>query len=306
MSQSYPDDTFLAKWLNGDLSQTELEQSEAGDDLESLKETIDKVDDLILPPFSEADAWAKLEQAKQTKVRRLIPQWAYGAAAAIVILVLSIWFFLPGDDQVLYNTAQAEQKTIQLPDNSNVILNAQTTLAYQLDETSNERQLSLEGEAFFQVEKGNPFIVQTTQGQIEVQGTSFNIWSRKDSLDVSCYSGSVKVTHQNESITLIAGQRTRLRGDGTLSEELIEASQSPSWSTSKNSTFNNVSMQRIFNEIEVLYNVNVTFRSEIGGLYTVGFPQDNLELALDIVARLTDPKLTYEKSGNNITISYKE
>lgn len=306
MSQSYPDDTFLAKWLNGDLSQTELEQSEAGDDLESLKETIDKVDDLILPPFSEADAWAKLEQAKQTKVRRLIPQWAYGAAAAVVILVLSIWFFLPGDDQVLYNTAQAEQKTIQLPDNSNVILNAQTTLAYQLDETSNERQLSLEGEAFFQVEKGNPFIVQTTQGQIEVQGTSFNIWSRKDSLDVSCYSGSVKVTHQNESITLIAGQRTRLRGDGTLSEESIEASQSPSWSTSKNSTFNNVSMQRIFNEIEVLYNVNITFKSEIGGLYTVGFPQDNLELALDIVARLTDPKLTYEKSGNNITISYKE
>ncbi len=46
-------------------------------------------------------------------------------------------------------------------------------------------------EGFFKVQKGNKFIVHTPAGDVEVMGTSFNVFAREEASKVSCVTGKL-------------------------------------------------------------------------------------------------------------------
>src|SRR5690554_1715769 len=99
-----------------------------------------------------------------------------------------------------------------LPDGSKVWLNAGTTLSYQavFGET---RSVTLKGEAYFEVVKGNsPFIVETHFGEVEVKGTSFNVRAYNDeNLEAILVEGAVAVRDNNKKeVTLMPGQQAIL------------------------------------------------------------------------------------------------
>ncbi len=77
---------------------------------------------------------------------------------------------------------------------SHVRLNAQTTLSYKPLLWKFSRKVSLEGEAYFEVQKGKKFEVISTNGKTVVLGTSFNIYSRNNNYQVTCVTGKVRVT----------------------------------------------------------------------------------------------------------------
>ena len=110
------------------------------------------------------------------------------AAAFAILLLVSIAIvqplFFPGE--TLYTTQVGEQKTIQLPDGSELILNtdSQIVVNYQSD----HRLLTLQkGEAHFEVahDPERPFDVIATQGRVRAIGTAFTV--RKDQQAVSVY-----------------------------------------------------------------------------------------------------------------------
>ncbi|MBK6947309.1 MAG: FecR domain-containing protein [Haliscomenobacter sp.] len=142
---------------------------------------------------------------RRTLVRRLIP---YAAAASVALLA---WFFLAYNPTKVVLTENAQQLALDLPDGSRVNVNAATELTYQPKSWKKERRVHLEGEAFFQVEKGEPFIVETDLGKVEVLGTSFNVKSREGYFEVDCFTGKVRVTNQNGSMQVLnPGQSTRI------------------------------------------------------------------------------------------------
>ncbi|MGO3868893.1 MAG: FecR family protein [Alcaligenes sp.] len=95
-----------------------------------------------------------------------------------------------------YTTAFGEQKTVTLPDGSEVHMNVSTELV--LHYQAHRRQLTLlKGEAMFAVQsdKNRPFIVDAGQVQVEVTGTVFNVRRHaQGSVEVAVTEGSVQVS----------------------------------------------------------------------------------------------------------------
>lgn len=90
-----------------------------------------------------------------------------------------------------------ERSNIILPDGSTVQLNSGSSLKFESSFFANKRMVKLEGEAFFEVtqDKSSPFVVETSNLQVEVLGTKFNISSYSEDAFNSTYlkSGKVKV-----------------------------------------------------------------------------------------------------------------
>lgn len=138
-----------------------------------------------------------------------------GAAAVLVLVVLGGWYgirqFKPAKDSGLkmITTNYGERKKITLPDGSEINLNAGSRL--QLDEgfgTIN-RNLSLEGEAFFDVKHDDrlPFIVHTAAMDVKALGTAFDVRAYHDEkiTETSLIRGLVEVTlkEKNNQVLLL-------------------------------------------------------------------------------------------------------
>ena len=161
-----------------------------------------------------AALWSKIEKETTStpetkapaKVVRLHSgiKWAMGIAAAFIlifastIVVRSAWS--PGSKII---TAMGETHEITLPDGSIVTLNADSKLTYDKKAFTSDRKLTLDGEAYFSVQKGARFTVLTPQGQVEVLGTTFNVFVREGFFEVECTSGKVKVISRSGEISKI-------------------------------------------------------------------------------------------------------
>jgi transmembrane sensor len=123
------------------------------------------------------------------------------AAASFMAIVFGMWYIgaRTGRPQIAeIRTGYGEVKNILLPDSSVVILNANSSLRIPQQWTEKDsRQVWLEGEAYFQVKKrpstGREFVVHTSQVDVEVLGTKFNVNTRRQRSIVSLEEGKVQL-----------------------------------------------------------------------------------------------------------------
>ena len=100
-----------------------------------------------------------------------------------------------------------ELSTLTLADDSTITLNAGSKLSYADDFNKAHRLVTLEGEAFFDVEKSeHPFIVHAGDAEVEVLGTQFNVYARDGQVRVGVKEGRVSVSSDGEEHILTAGQ----------------------------------------------------------------------------------------------------
>jgi transmembrane sensor len=101
------------------------------------------------------------------------------------------------------STKPGSRTQIQLPDGSVVRLNSSSSLTYDKNFGKNIREVSLTGEAFFDVTKdsSHPFIIHTNVIDIKVLGTEFNVRSYPSDVntETSLIRGKVEVTVKNRS-----------------------------------------------------------------------------------------------------------
>lgn len=104
-------------------------------------------------------------------------------------------------------TTRGTKSKIILPDGTKVWLNADTRLHFDKKFNGAQREVYLEGEAFFDVtkDKDRPFIVHTSDIDIRVLGTAFNVKSYKEesTIEATLIHGSIQVTRQKECIPKI-------------------------------------------------------------------------------------------------------
>jgi len=231
-----------------------------------------------------------VELKPSTGRRRFL--YPISVAASIALLV---FFFWPNASITSIQTAFAESMTYQLPDNSEFIINSESKISFDKSNFRDKRILALEGEAFFNVQKGESFIVQTRTGSIEVLGTSFNVYARGETLEVVCETGKVKVSSEdkNSSTILTAGKSCKLKSGKIISES---ESMNSSW---RNGIFNfqNNRLGRVVSEIERQFEVRIKLSDEIADLnYTGFFEKGNLDKALESV--LWPLKLKYSYNSD--------
>jgi len=196
-------------------------------------------------------------------------------------------------------TERSEYKYLLLPDSTQVWLNASSTLEFPAHFGTDKREVTLSGEAYFDVrhsERG-PFIIHTGKISTTVLGTSFNIKAYPDRqrVIVSVRTGKVRVSYNDVILsTLVKGQQVKVNSQlNSVEEKKIAPARVAEWQQG-NMSYDDEAFQDIVADLERLYNVKIridndtirtlkittSFRREIG-----------IEQALQILCKLTDTML---------------
>lgn len=127
----------------------------------------------------------------------------YAAAVVLGGLLSAAVFYFPKEETPILSysykmvTEKGEKSFLQLPDGSKVWLNTATVLEYAADYGITNRDIHLNGEAYFEVAKNEkiPFIVKTGNIDVTAVGTAFNVYAYKDDprLVTTLFEGKVAV-----------------------------------------------------------------------------------------------------------------
>ncbi len=226
-------------------------------------------DPVAMPTDTKKNLWKKIDaktpqDAKVKSIGINWTKWASAAAAVLIIGWVSISLFNNSslEEHITQNNQMA---SINLPDASSIKLNSASSLSYDEDNFITERKLNLEGEAFFQVKKGSSFTVDLGNGSVTVLGTSFNIFSRTDSVSVVCYTGKVSVKNEkDEEVILTRGMSVSFAKDSNkeFASETLNLSSEPSWISGKY-IYEDRPIHEIFDEISRQYDINISYPPSI-------------------------------------------
>jgi len=272
------------------------------------------------PPSFEADteqAWSRLDRRLGrggTKVIGL-SRWLRYAAAAVLLLAVGYGAFttlfeaekiVPASYVAILQTVEGEPRRLQLPDGSVVVLNQRSMLQY--DTLFEERIVTLEGEAFFDVarDESRPFLIHAGEARTKVLGTAFNVraYPEEAAIAVSVEEGKVQVAKSvdtSEAVILAAGQSGVYRKpeDQLAKAELTNAL---AWKT-RELRFDGTRLQQVAEDLERYFGVTIEIdnRQLQDCRFKGTFKQPELEALLDIIAYTMD--LQVEKRNGQYTLN---
>lgn len=314
----------IQRYLEGKATEEELRllQNYLGEqDLSLLKEWMagdwdhlpdDRSD---LPAGISQDMLQRIKQEiarperEQRKKLKLGSYWAV-AAGMLLIVSIGLWLFWPASSpQLIHRTAYGEWETLHLPDGSWVKLNANSEIRYAANwKAGEDRQVWLDGEAFFQVQKqsasGTKFQVITKDLQVEVLGTSFNVNSREIQTDVFLEEGQIRLSMGAQEEMLKPGDfvaYSARKKAVVKRQNAIPAEVHTSWKDGV-LIMKDKTIAEILRKLEEIYGVAFDVRSEalLTHIKTVAVPMDKLEITVPVLERTFEVKIT--KQGDQLVI----
>lgn len=166
-------------------------------------------------------------------------------------------------------TPNGGQYQVTLPDGSRVWLNASSSITYPGAFSGGKREVTLRGEAYFEVTKdaAKPFIVNTETQRVTVLGTSFNInaYTNENLSKTTLLTGSVRVNVKSDDVVsrnekvLEPGQQSVIGDNGrTVAVLQVDPTTAVAW---KNGffDFHGLNIQEAMKQIERWYDVKVTY-----------------------------------------------
>ncbi len=194
----------------------------------------------------------------------------FAASVAGLLLMAGIAYFILNKEQMqLYTTEAIQKRTVILPDGSLVTLNGGSSISFKAGDA--RREVLLDGEAYFDVKHDpeKPFYVNTSQIEIKVLGTAFNVksYAGDDAVETTLIRGKVTVRNlsgpeKNEEIELIPNQQAVF--DKTtllLNKAGVEKETGTAWHKG-NLVFEDEPIQNILEELGKWYGVNIQVASE--------------------------------------------
>lgn len=290
---------LVKKWLSNELSESEMASFKALKDAALYEEIVEEAQRFGGNENAKVLSFDEFEKQLPAKDTTKTINWTkiISSIAAILVVGIALFTVLNQDNINSYTTELAQNETITLPDNSIVNLNELSHLEYNASKWSEKRSLNLEGEAFFDVEKGKRFDVVTSQGIVSVLGTEFNVLSRENEFKVSCYEGLVTVNYNNKEVIVPAGTEFSLKSGNTEKTKVTIAE--PHW-IKRMSVFENATLQDVFTELEKQYDIKVNYQRSHTIHFTGAFEHNNLENALKSI---TNPlNLSFLIQNKEVTI----
>ncbi|WP_353779799.1 FecR domain-containing protein [Winogradskyella sp. 3972H.M.0a.05] len=294
---------LIQKWLDNNLNANELEAFKQLEDYDALMKLSNGLAEFKAPEYNTSEeldiVLSKLDTENSTKSINFFKPLM--RIAAVLVICFSAYYYTTTLDTKI-NTDIAQKTSVFLPDQSEVQLNAESSMTYNENDWDEERSLLLEGEAFFKVAKGETFSVNTSAGIVSVLGTEFNVRQRNNIFEVICYEGLVAVTYDNEKTKLYPGD-TFLIVNGKRIVNEKENNQQPTWITNE-SSFRSIPFSEVIAELERQYDVSVAFDQSLIDaelLFTGRFTHNNLDIALKSITLPLN--LGYQKTDNSIILT---
>jgi len=193
---------------------------------------------------------------------------------------------------------------ITLPDGTKVWLNAGSSLKYPMSFAKNERRVSLEGEAFFEVTKDSarPFKVLSKGQEIEVLGTAFNVNAYPDNtaIKTTLVNGKVKLSNDkrySEAIYLLPGQQSTNTNNGKIQLENVDTAPFTAWKEGL-FYFDETPLSDALQQIGRWYNVEVKYKGEVPQTHFYGRIKRSKPLR-DVLDVLEEGGLRFELSKSD-------
>jgi ferric-dicitrate binding protein FerR (iron transport regulator) len=273
----------LAKWLAGEMTEAELLAFQKTPDYATYVKIADYSSQLKAPDF-DSDLLYQNTISNAKKAPKVIPfyQSNWMKVAAIFVVLLCLTFFLRTTVTATEVAEKGKKTSFNLPDNSQIVLNSGSEIAYKKWNWANNRKLNLDGEAYFKVAHGKKFEVNTKLGTVTVLGTQFNVKARDNRFDVTCYEGRVKVVHNQQEVIITKGTSVTFDAD-TFEKQTIENTK-PEWTTNQ-IVFKKETLKHILDELQRQYNCEMVINAKENlQLFSGTMPANDLKTALKIVS----------------------
>lgn len=265
----------------------------------------------------------------------------YAAAILIAIISISLLWTNYRDssyEQKYSNTASTnygEQKKVTLPDGTNIWLNNKSSITYKENFGKDNRDIVLEGEAYFDVasNKEVPMFIHTKDITVKVIGTSFNIRSYIDEplTETSLVEGKIElfIRKEDEEVTVlhvVPGEKIKIHyhpeptvGEMRAKKDLVvkdfvisrsvflkdSSITTPTEIAWRENTlaFDSEPFENVASKLEKWYNVHIDINKEaLKHLEISGnIKEGRIEDALEII-KLTGIDFNYKRVNNHITI----
>jgi transmembrane sensor len=313
---------ILTRYLAGETTEAENREVEAWEgnsasnkqQLEQLRKIWQVSETPAEAPESNPDlAWNRIAAkinapAQPMRVAEELPEkssfnvaWVWRiAAAAVLVLGVALAFYKTrpalqnvGLAMVKFETKAGQRSEVTLPDGSKVWLNEKSVLRYPKQFAANSREITLEGEAFFDVTKNpeKPFRITAGETVTEVKGTSFNVeaYDPGKAVTVAVVTGKVQLREKAEpenQVLLTPNQTGNFDGEKVTSEATHDLNFM-AWKTGV-LRFEDADLKTVTHDLEKQYGKTVRIREpKLENCHFTGsFEKQKLEEVLEVL-RLT-------------------
>ncbi len=212
---------------------------------------------------------------------------------------------------MVYNTIRiprgAEYKLV-LADGSQVWLNAESSITYPVAFQGETREVRLQGEAYFEIakNKNQPFIVHTTQFDVQVTGTQFNVRAYPGEIESATLAeGGIQLEKGGKTYSLKPGQQAYLEEE-EVQVRKVNLESAIAWRYNAFS-FEETPLEEIMNELARWYNIHVFYLNpKVKELHFTAWFRRNctLQEVIDILEKTG--KINIELKGKTITVTQKQ
>lgn len=238
-------------------------------------------------------------------------KWIKIAASLLLLFLVGFWAwrFALNPDVRTY-TSDGTITKVSLPDGSLVWLKGESSLESPLAFVGNTRNVTLRGEALFEVAKDahHPFIIRCNDITTTVLGTSFNLKSSPDQVELTVLTGKVSITSAKDSRGTVVLPNEKAVYDHEkllLSKHTISLDE---WKASVDGTeyemiFNDVSMNEVIRRIEEKFGARISLSNEAVRKCKIraNFSDQSLENTLDMICQALG--LRYSIKDNKVQLT---
>lgn len=203
---------------------------------------------------------------------------------------------------------KGEKSIIMLPDGSKVYLNAASSLKYESDPITGDRNIYLNGEAFFDVAKNEhrPFNVYSNGVRTTALGTSFNVNAYDDEEHIKVYlkTGKIEVQNNETLFYLVPGEGVSFDiKTNKLARVEMESKKALAWK-SEVISFDNESLGEVTRKLEKWYGVTINVEGTPKSKWHLNgeFENENIENILKSLSFITP--FNYGIDDETITLKF--
>lgn len=303
------EEDFLAEWLE---SAEENKQTYRA--LQEIWLASQQQHDEVVVTVALQDVKQRIRSSQPKGLMTILKKYRLQAAvaAAIAGIIISSTVFLrrtPQHEALAYiekKTLPGQMLKDTMPDGTIVHLAPKSCIRYTETFGKNDRNIFLEGQAFFEVTKDahQPFTVQAGSLSVQVLGTRFNVTNYKeaDSAVVSLVDGKVQVSvpARKKTYELQPGQELYYDNQQQHAYTRSYDVESVTGWTSRLLIFRNEPLSVVAHKLEQLYDVEISFADPAMADYKLfaRFNDKPLKYILDVI-KATD-NLDYTINGKQI------
>lgn len=226
----------------------------------------------------------------------------------------SHWHTAANTTELIAAKTGTETKHFFLPDSTEIWLNSESQLDYPSDfEHSKQRLVTLSGQAFFKVshDANHPFVVQTSDVDIRVLGTSFDVsaYPEEERISTVLEEGAIALLNKEGKALdkLVPGEQAVFHTQrGDLNKMKVRTGDLTSWTSGK-LIFYNTGIAEVVRKLERRFGYRISVSKELleeNPTYTFSIKHESIEEICQLICLSTDAEAIIE--GKHIRLEKKQ